>query len=72
MLPPGYKGFPTKIRSSRLESSSYHICMHTNQGVWNRREIQLTRFTLPYDYACFADGYYICIKHIQNRLLYTR
>jgi len=27
-----------------------------NQGVWNRREIRLTRFALPYDYTCFADG----------------
>ena len=27
-----------------------------NQGVRNRREIQLTRFALPYDYTCFADG----------------
>ena len=26
------------------------------QGVWNRREIQLTRPALPYDYTCFADG----------------
>ena len=26
------------------------------QGVKNRREIQLTRFALPYDYTCFADG----------------
>ena len=26
------------------------------QGLRNRREIQLTRFALPYDYACFADG----------------
>jgi len=29
------------------------------QGVRNRREIQLTRFALPFDYTCFADGYYI-------------
>ena len=27
-----------------------------NQGVWIRREIQLTRPALPYDYTCFADG----------------
>ena len=26
------------------------------QGVRNRREGQLTRFALPYDYTCFADG----------------
>ena len=26
------------------------------QGVRNRRERQLTRFALPYDYTCFADG----------------
>ena len=26
------------------------------QGVRNRREIELTRFALPYDYTCFADG----------------
>ena len=41
------------------------------QGVWNRREIPLTRPALPYDYTCFADGYSICIRNIQNRLLYT-
>ena len=41
------------------------------QGVRNRREIKLMRFALPYDYACFADGYSICIRNIQNRLLYT-
>ncbi len=32
------------------------ISVHNNQGVRNRREIQLTRFALPYDYTCFADG----------------
>ena len=42
------------------------------QGVWNRREKQLTRPALPYDYACFADEYSICLRNIQNRLLYTR
>ena len=26
------------------------------QGARNRRERQLTRFALPYDYTCFADG----------------
>ena len=26
-----------------------------HQGVRNRREIQLTRFALPYDNTCFAD-----------------
>jgi len=26
------------------------------QGVWNRREIQLTRPALPHDYTSFADG----------------
>ena len=26
------------------------------QGVWTRREIQLTQPALPYDYKCFADG----------------
>ena len=31
-------------------SSSIH------QGVRNRREIQLTRFDLPYDYECFAHA----------------
>ena len=29
--------------------------MRSKQGVRNRREIQLTRFALPYDYTCFAD-----------------
>ena len=29
------------------------------QGVRNRRETQLTRLALPFDYTCFADGYYI-------------
>ena len=47
MLPPGYKGFPTKIRSSCLESSSYHICMHTNQGVRNRRKGDTTDAVHP-------------------------
>ena len=37
---------------------------HCHQGVWNRREIQLTRPALPYDYTCFADGYSICIRNI--------
>ena len=44
-----------------------HFCkciFSTNLGVWNRREIQLTRFALPYDYTCFADGYSICIRNI--------
>ena len=31
-------------------------CMCTVQGARNRRERQLTRFALPYDYTCFADG----------------
>ena len=26
------------------------------QGARNRRERQLTRFALPYDYTCFIDG----------------
>ncbi len=30
--------------------------MTFTQGVRNRRERQLTRFALPYDYTCFADG----------------
>ena len=30
--------------------------MQYSQGVRNRREGQLTRFALPYDYTCFADG----------------
>ena len=50
-----------------------YFCLITdNQGVWNRREIKLTRPTLTYDYTCFADGYSICKRNIQNRLLYTR
>ena len=44
----------------------------TEQGVRNRREIQLTRFALPYDYTCFADGTSICIWNIYNRLMYTQ
>ena len=28
------------------------------QGVWNKREIQLTRPALPYDYTCFARRRY--------------
>ena len=36
------------------------------------KEIQLTQPALPYDYKCFADGYSICVRNIQNRLLYTR
>ena len=32
--------------------------------VGNRREIQLTRLALPYDYTCFADGYSIWIRNI--------
>ena len=34
------------------------------QGVCNRREIQLTRPTLPYYDTCFADGYSIWIRNI--------
>ena len=30
--------------------------LQSNQGVWHRREIQLTRPAIPYDYTCFADG----------------
>ena len=41
------------------------------QGVWHIWEIQLKRLALQYDYTCFADGYSICIRNIQNRLLYT-
>ena len=26
------------------------------QGVWKRKEKQMTRPALPYDYTCFADG----------------
>ena len=40
-------------------------------GSRNRREIKLMWFAIPYDYACFADGYSICIRNIQNMLLYT-
>ena len=29
---------------------------------YNITEIQHTRPALPYEYACFADGYYICIR----------
>ena len=29
-------------------------------------EIQLTRPALQYVYKCFADGYSICIRNIQN------
>ena len=39
-----------------------HLYTWTNQGVWNRREIQLTRPALPY--TCFADGYSIWIINI--------
>ena len=39
---------------------------------WTYREIQLTRPALPYDYSCFADGYSIWIRNIQNRLSYSR
>ena len=31
-------------------------CARFTQGEWKRREIQLTRPALPYDYTCFADG----------------
>ena len=30
--------------------------INCDQGARNRRERQLTRFALPYDYTCFADG----------------
>ena len=30
--------------------------LRCDQGVRNRRERQLTRFALRYDYICFADG----------------
>ena len=49
----------------------YSLSFWFFQGVWNRGEIQLTRAALPYVYACFADGYSICIRNIQSRLLYT-
>ena len=29
--------------------------VNADQGARNRRERQLTRFALPYDYTCFAD-----------------
>ena len=48
------------------------VLMHPLQGVWNRREIQLTWPALPHAYACFADGCSIFIRNIQNRLLYLR
>ena len=34
------------------------------QGVWNRREIQLTRPALEYDYKCFADVTALKIRNI--------
>ena len=33
-----------------------YLSLYVNKGVWNRREIQLTRAALPYDYTCFADS----------------
>ena len=39
----------------------YHMIIH--QGVRNRREIQLTRFALPYDYTCFATVLHLNKKY---------
>ena len=39
-------------------SFTEHYFVTNNQGARNRRERQLTRFALPYDYTCFADGTY--------------
>ena len=38
------------------ESQSPKCADGSFQGVWNRREIQMTQPALPYDYTCFADG----------------
>ena len=34
----------------------YKSSMGLFQGVWNRREVQMTRPALPYDYTCIVDG----------------
>ena len=36
--------------------------MDYDQGVWNRREIQLTRLALPYDYTFIA----IMVLHLKK------
>ena len=38
--------------TSQVSNPTWGAC----QGVWNRREIQLTRTALPCDFTCFADG----------------
>jgi len=45
-----------RLFSKLLISINQSIRGCPTQGVWNRREIQLTRPALPYDHACFTDG----------------
>ena len=42
------------VTSHDLKTIQKQTCC--DQGVWNRREIQMTRPALPYDYTCYADG----------------
>ena len=43
------------IQSCKNMQNLISSCLGFSQGVWNRREIQLTWTALPYDYTCFAD-----------------
>ena len=40
------------------------------QGVWTRRQIQLIRPALPYDYKCFADGTPLYKKYSAQIIVY--
>ena len=44
------------LQAKKDEILKYILKMRYKQGVWNRREIQMTRPALQYDYTCFADG----------------
>ena len=38
---------------------------HSNQGVWNRREIQMTRPAI-YDYTCFQTALHLNKKYLSD------
>ena len=55
-FPPPGSGAEVVCYNMSLVQSVQYSDMGAQQRVWNRREIQLTRPALPYDYTCFADG----------------
>ena len=48
----------------------FNLIKTTQSRSMKRREIQLTRPALPYDYTCFADGYFICVRNICQMYIY--